>query len=56
MNNGMFRCENCLYYDEVEEGIGICRRYPPNYTPNLEKRFTNRDLWCGELTFRKMLN
>ena len=23
-------CENCIHYEEAEDGCGFCRRYPPN--------------------------
>lgn len=49
-------CENCLYYQAQEKGIGACHRYPPRFSGDsaaVEFHHWKFPLvsghnWCGE--------
>lgn len=53
-HNNMDRCENCMFWRAVNDGIGECRRYPP--VPVAQGGsllpLTRPGEWCGEYIWR----
>ena len=44
-------CKDCIYFDQVGEGHGECKRFPPQMNRNdIYGYFVNvfTDDWCGE--------
>lgn len=39
-------CANCRHYDPINDGVGLCRRFPPQTTEKWPK-VRSYD-WCGE--------
>jgi hypothetical protein len=44
------RCEACRYFDDGDELLGRCRRYPPKIMSRDTAVFpaVGKDEWCGE--------